>query len=144
EVTLRMVELDRVRDLLHDGGLAGLRRGHDEGALALADRHDQVDDPGGESLRDGLQAEAVLRKEWGEPVGVASLGGVADPPDVDNARELSFCHWVVSSTGSRVREEHARVRDARPGGEEARSRRGPDGHSGTERALMGDNAPGGQ
>ena len=32
--------------VLHDRGLAGLRRRHDEAALALADRRDQVDDPG--------------------------------------------------------------------------------------------------
>ncbi len=39
-----MVLLDRVRDVLKHHGLAGLRRGDQQAALALADRRDHVDD----------------------------------------------------------------------------------------------------
>ena len=38
QVALGVVVGDRVGDRLHDHGLAGLRRGHDQAALALADR----------------------------------------------------------------------------------------------------------
>ena len=40
-----MIGGDRVRDVLHQHGLAGARRRHDQGALALADRSDDVDHP---------------------------------------------------------------------------------------------------
>jgi hypothetical protein len=63
EVALGVVRGDRVRDVLHDRGLAGLRRRHDQRALALADRHHQVDDPGGQLVRLGLQAQPLVRVE---------------------------------------------------------------------------------
>ena len=44
QVHLGVVDLDRPRDLLQHGRLAGLGRRDDEAALALADRRDQVDD----------------------------------------------------------------------------------------------------
>ena len=37
-------------------------------ALALADRHDQVDDPGGEDVRLGLQPQPLLRVQRGQLV----------------------------------------------------------------------------
>ena len=45
EVHFGIVALDRVHELLQDCGLTRLRRRHDEPALALADRRDEVDDP---------------------------------------------------------------------------------------------------
>ena len=57
---------DRVGDRLQDHGLAGLRRGHDQASLALADRRDEVDDPGRQHARVGLQAEPVLRVQRGQ------------------------------------------------------------------------------
>ena len=51
EVHLGVVALDRVHDLLEDRGLAGLRRRHDQAALALPDRRDQVDDAAGDLAR---------------------------------------------------------------------------------------------
>ncbi len=54
----------RVRDGLQHHGLAGLRRRHDEPALPLADRGDQVDDPAGGGVprtRGVLQVEPLLR-----------------------------------------------------------------------------------
>ena len=46
--TSGLLTLDRVGDLLHDRRLAGLRRRDDQAALALSDRREQVDDPGGD------------------------------------------------------------------------------------------------
>lgn len=60
-MALGVVAGDRVGDRLHDHGLAGLRRGHDQTTLALADRRDQVDDPGRQTARLTLQAQSVLR-----------------------------------------------------------------------------------
>ena len=48
---LGVVRLDRVGDLLHDRGLAGLGRRHDEPALALAHGREQIDDPGNPKTR---------------------------------------------------------------------------------------------
>jgi hypothetical protein len=61
QVALGVVVRDRVGDRLHDHGLAGLRRGHDQTALALTDRRDEVDDAGRQHARVGLQTEPVLR-----------------------------------------------------------------------------------
>ena len=45
-----MVGRDRLGDVLQQHGLAGARRRHDQGALALADRRHHVDDAGREIL----------------------------------------------------------------------------------------------
>ena len=74
EVDLGVVRRDRVGEGLHDHRLAGLGRGDDEPALALADRGDEVDDPGREDVRLGLEAQAVLRVERRE---LAELGALA-------------------------------------------------------------------
>src|SRR5690606_28430457 len=50
-----------VRDRLQDHRLTGLRRGDDQGALALAHRHDQVDDATGQLVRLGLQPQPLVR-----------------------------------------------------------------------------------
>ena len=47
---VRMVGGNRVRDVLHQHRLAGLRTGNQQAALALADRRDQVDQPAGDVL----------------------------------------------------------------------------------------------
>ena len=49
---LRVVGADAVGDLLEEHRLAGLGRADDQGALALADRVDQVDQPLAQVLRD--------------------------------------------------------------------------------------------
>ena len=43
QIALRMIVRDRVGDVLQEHGLAGARRRHDQGALAFADRRDDVD-----------------------------------------------------------------------------------------------------
>ena len=66
---LGVVELDGLRDLLDDHRLAGLGRGDDEAALALAHGGDQVDDAGRVRLRGGLHAQllgGVQRRELAE------------------------------------------------------------------------------
>ena len=49
EVALGVVAGDRVGDRLQDQRLAGLGRRDDQAALALADRRDEVDEPGGDA-----------------------------------------------------------------------------------------------
>ncbi len=74
QVALGVVVGDRVGDRLQHHGLAGLRRRDDQTALALADRRHQVDDPGGQDARVGLQAQPVLRVQRGQLV---ELGAAA-------------------------------------------------------------------
>ena len=50
QIAFRVIVGDRVGDVLQQHGLAGTRRRHDQRALALADRRDDVDDAGGEIL----------------------------------------------------------------------------------------------
>ena len=66
QIALRMIGRDRVRDVLHQHGLAGARRRHDQRALALADRGDDVDNPCRKVLSGGvfeLEPEALIRKQ---------------------------------------------------------------------------------
>ena len=66
-----------VRDVLEDGGLAGLGRGQDQPALPLADRRNQVDEPLGEVLLIGLEVEHVVREDRDQGVEVwPPLGGL--------------------------------------------------------------------
>src|SRR6478735_690453 len=76
QVALGAVDRDRVGDGLQDHGLTGLRRGHNQASLALADRCDQVDDPGGQDVGVGLQTEPVLRVQRGQllELGPAAAG----------------------------------------------------------------------
>src|SRR5690606_15787272 len=60
EVALGVVRGDRVGDVLHDRRLARLGRGDDQGTLSLTHRHHQVDDPGGEFVRRGLQTQPFI------------------------------------------------------------------------------------
>src|SRR5699024_6089988 len=54
DVALRVIDSYRFGDVLQDRSLTSLRRGDDERALPLTDRHDQVDHAGGQHLRGGL------------------------------------------------------------------------------------------
>ncbi len=64
------------RELLEQHGLAALRRGHDQPALALADRCEEIRDPAGRSGRGVFEADAVVRVERGEVAEVASAAEV--------------------------------------------------------------------
>ena len=82
-MAFRVVPGDRVGDVLQDRRLARLGRRHDQRALALADRHDQVDYPGGQPVRRGFQTQplvGVQRRQFGE---IGPLLGVFDRSTVD-------------------------------------------------------------
>ena len=88
EVHVGVVGLDRVGDLLHDRGLAGLGRRDDQAALALADRREQVDDARGQVVlvAGHLEVEPRVgeqRREVLEAGAVAGLLGVEARDRVD-------------------------------------------------------------
>ena len=66
EEDLRVVGADAVGDLLEEHRLAGLRRADDEGALALAERVDQVDQALAEVLGIGLEVDQLVRVDRGQ------------------------------------------------------------------------------
>src|SRR5690606_20017877 len=68
------------------GGLPRLRRRHDQRPLTLTDRHDQIDDPGGEDVRLGLQAQPLLRVERGELVELRAPAGLLRVHPVDGVQ----------------------------------------------------------
>ena len=71
QVALGMIGCDRVRDVLHQHGLAGARRGDDQRTLALTDRSHDVDDPRREILPRRifqLEAETLIGEQRREVV----------------------------------------------------------------------------
>src|ERR1035437_8415729 len=86
EVGLRVVRRDRVGDRLQDQGLAGLGRADDQATLPLADRGDEVDQPGREDVRLGLQTQSLLRVERGELVEVDTVQGLVRLQTVDGVQ----------------------------------------------------------
>ena len=92
-----MIGRDRVRDVLHQHGLAGARRRHDQRALALADRRDDIDHACRQILSGGifqLHAEALIRKQRREVVEVdlvLGLLGILEVQRVDlEQREIAL------------------------------------------------------
>src|SRR6266516_2984828 len=83
EVHLGVVVADGVGDLLHQRGLAGLGRRHDQAALALADGAHQVHDPGGDLRRVVLQAQPLLRVQRGQVLEVAASARLLGVQGVD-------------------------------------------------------------
>ena len=74
---LRVVGADAVGDLLEEHRLAGLRRAHDEGALALADGVDEVDQPLAQALGIGLEVDELDGMDGRQGIEVrAALGGL--------------------------------------------------------------------
>ena len=66
QVDVGIVGDERMRQVLHHHRLAALRRRHEQGALALADGRDQVDDAAGDvlvGLDVALELELLLREE---------------------------------------------------------------------------------
>src|SRR5690606_307648 len=76
EVALGVVLGDRVGDRLQHRRLTRLGRGDDEAALPLADGRDEVDDPRGEDMRRGFEAQPLLRVQRDQ---LGELGPVARP-----------------------------------------------------------------
>src|SRR6266498_106708 len=70
-----VVGADRVGDLLHQGGLAGLGRGDDQPALALPDRAHDVHDPGRDVRRVVLEPEPLVGVERSEVLEVLAVAG---------------------------------------------------------------------
>jgi hypothetical protein len=68
-------------DCLQHHRLAGFRRGHDEPALALADRGEQVDDPGRRRRVPVFQPKPLVGIQRGQVVEVRA--GQAGRPPVD-------------------------------------------------------------
>jgi hypothetical protein len=88
QVALRMVLLDRVGDVLQDDGLAGPGRRHDQAALALSDRRDEVDDPR-RAILDGrildLHLQPLVGVERRQIVEVDLVPGLLRILEVDRA-----------------------------------------------------------
>jgi len=95
QLDLGVVELDHLGDRLHHRGLAGLRGRDQQPALALADRADEIDDPGGHVARVAgiLEGQLLVGEERGEVLeprpllgrfGVATVDGV----DLEQGRVL--------------------------------------------------------
>jgi hypothetical protein len=83
EDDLRVVRGDGVGDGLQKHGLASTRRRDDEAALAFADWGEQVHDPAGEVLADGLHLDALLGIERGEVVEEDLVSGLFGRLEVD-------------------------------------------------------------
>ena len=92
EVGLGVVDADGVGDLLQDDRLTRLGRRDDESALPLADGRDQVDDPRGDGLGRGLQAQLLLGVEGGE---LGELGAALGALGVHAVDGLDADHGVV-------------------------------------------------
>ena len=75
---------------MQNRGLTGLRRRDDERALALTNRHDQVDDAGGEDLWIRFQAQALVGIQRRELIKVRALLGLfrIDPIDGIDLHQL--------------------------------------------------------
>ena len=95
EVDFGIVRFDRVRDLLHHRRLAGLRRRHDQATLALSDRREQIDDPGGHVVAGPgrLETELRVREQRSQFLELRTVPRVVgaqarDRVDPDQRREL--------------------------------------------------------
>ena len=88
QVALRMVGRDRRGDVLQQHRLAGLRRRHDQAALAFADRRDQIDDAGGQILGAAvaaLELEALGREQRRQILEQDLVRGVLRRVEIDLA-----------------------------------------------------------
>jgi hypothetical protein len=68
QMTFRMVDGDALGHRRQHRRLTGLRRRDNKCALALADRHDQVDHPRGELLGDRFEQQPLLSMQRGASV----------------------------------------------------------------------------
>src|SRR5699024_8662988 len=119
EVRFGVVLGDRIRDLLHDRGLTGLRGRDDETALALADGRDEVDQTRRVQLRGGLQPQALLRVERGELRELDAAASIVDGQSVDGGEAGVYVGAAARPAGGPT--AVAAVRGRRTGGWSARS-----------------------
>ena len=89
---VRVVGADAVGDVLEEHRLAGLRRADDQGALALAERVDDVDQPLAEVLGVALEVDQLVRVDRGQ---VAEDGPAAGGLDVDAVDRVDAEHPPV-------------------------------------------------
>ena len=88
DVHLGMVRRHRLGQMLEEDRLAGARRGHDQPALASADRGEQVHDAHRERLLAGLEANLLARIDRGQFVEAAFRQRIGSGPfDRGDARE---------------------------------------------------------
>ena len=86
EVDLRVVGGDRVGDILQHHRLAGPGRSDDQGALALAQRRDQIDHPGRQILGRGildLELHSFFRIKRRQVVEIDPVADVLRWPEID-------------------------------------------------------------
>ena len=100
QIAFRMIGRDRMRDVLHQHGLAGARRRHDQGALALADRGDDVDNPCRKVLSGGvfeLEPEALIGKQRRQIVEIDLVLGLFRVLEIQRVdlqqREIAFAFF---------------------------------------------------
>jgi hypothetical protein len=110
EVTLGVVRGDRVGDVLEDRRLTGLRRRDDEPTLALADRSDEIDDPGHDvvGLAVDLEAETHIGEQRGELGELAPIHGFFGIRTVDGDRTNEGGELLLGAGGTdRARDDVA-------------------------------------
>jgi len=78
-----MVGDDAVGDIFKKDGLAGPRRGDDQGALPLADGDEDVHDPRGKVFRVAFELELLVGVQRGEVVKEDLVPGLLGPLEVD-------------------------------------------------------------
>ena len=113
---LRVVGADAVGDLLEEHRLAGLRRADDEGALALAERVDEVDQPLAEVLGVGLEVDQLVRVDRGQVAeDRAAAGGLGvdavDRVDAEHAPVLLGLARGADGAGDAVADAQAEAAD---------------------------------
>ena len=116
EQDVRVVGADAVRDALEQHRLAGLGRAHDERALPLAERVDEVDQPLAEVLRIRLEVDQLDRVDRRQVVEERpAAGGVrvdaVDAVDADEAPELLALARRAHRAGDAVADAKAEPAD---------------------------------
>ena len=92
--------------MLKQDGLAGSRRGHDQAALAFADRRQQIHHSSSKGFLAGFQVDLLVRVDGGQLVEVATLIGFrAVAFDLLDADELGAAAFPGALHGSR--QQHA-------------------------------------
>ena len=83
QVALRVVSRDRVGDVLKNSRLTGLRRRNDQSPLTFTDRHNQINDSGGQDLRISFQTQTLVRVQRGQLGEIRTLTCVVDTQTID-------------------------------------------------------------